>query len=74
MTLILYFYSGNIKAFFFEEELTNEINKSINDPEKFGQIDPRKIIFFLEKKLEKEPKDREGWLLLARKFPALSFS
>ena len=66
MTLILYFYSGNIKAFFFEEELTNEINQSINDPEKFGQIDPRKIIFFLEKKLEKEPKDREGWLLLAR--------
>ena len=47
-------------------KLEKQIKESIKDPNKFLDIDPKKIIFFLENKLKEKPNDLEGWLLLAR--------
>ena len=37
-----------------------------NDPKSLNEINPQKIIFFLESKLSENPMDLEGWKLLAR--------
>ena len=32
-----------------------------------SDLDPSKIVLYLEQKLKKNPNDLEGWLILARK-------
>ena len=64
--LLIYFFKGNKEAFFFENLVNEEINKLTDDPKSLTEINPQKIIFFLESKLEENPLDLEGWKLLAR--------
>ena len=64
--LFIYFYKGSKEAFFFENLIDEEINKVTNDPKSLNEINPQKIIFFLESKLRENPMDLEGWKLLAR--------
>ena len=64
--LLIYFFKGNKEAFFFENSVNEEINKLANDPKSLNEINPQKIIFFLESKLSENPMDLEGWKLLAR--------
>ena len=64
--LLIYFFKGSKEAFFFENLVNEEINKLADDPKSLSEINPQKIIFFLESKLEKNPLDLEGWKLLAR--------
>ena len=65
-TLSIYFFKGNFESYFFEKKLNKELEIAMLDPEKFKKINPNKLIFFLEKKLKKEPADIKGWLILAR--------
>ena len=64
--LLIYFFKGNKEAFLFENLVKKEINKITNNPESLNEINPQKIIFFLESKLKENPMDLEGWKLLAR--------
>mgnify|MGYP001168208984 CR=1 FL=1 len=64
--LLIYFFKGNKEAFIFEDLITEEIEKIVSDPKNLNEINPQKIIFFLESKLRENPKDIEGWKLLAR--------
>ena len=64
--LLIYFFKGNKEAFLFENLVKKEINKITNNPESLMEINPQKIIFFLESKLRENPMDLEGWKLLAR--------
>ena len=64
--LLIYFFKGNKEAFLFEDLVNKEINKIANNPENLMEINPQKIIFFLESKLRENPIDLEGWKLLAR--------
>ena len=64
--LLIYLFKGNKEAFFFENLVNEEINKLTNDPGGLNEINPQKIIFFLESKLRENPLDLEGWKLLAR--------
>jgi tetratricopeptide (TPR) repeat protein len=64
--LLIYFFKGNKEAFFFENLVNKEINKITNNPESLKEINPQKIIFFLESKLRQNPMDLEGWKVLAR--------
>ncbi len=63
---LFYFFKGNKEAFFFVNSVEEEINKLTNNPKSLNEINPQKIIFFLESKLKKNPIDLEGWKLLAR--------
>ena len=63
---VLYFIKGNLDTFSFDYKLNKEVQKMLDDPEKFSNIEPRKIIYFLENKLKKKPDDLDGWMLLAR--------
>ena len=66
-SLIIYNFKGNKNSFSYTYKLEKEISESTNDPDKFANLNPRKIVFFLEKnKLKKQPNDFEGWMLLAR--------
>ena len=62
----LYLFKGNKISFSYNDKLDKEIAELIKNPDNFGQIDPEKIIFFLENNLKKQPNDFEGWMLLAR--------
>ena len=57
--IIIYQYTGNTEVFTFSNSLKKELLDSKN-------IDPKKIIFFLEKELKDNPDDLTGWRLLAR--------
>ena len=63
---VLYFLKGNLDSFFYDYKLDEEVQGMLSDPEKFASIEPKKIIYFLENKLEKQPDDLDGWMLLAR--------
>tara|TARA_B100001057_G_scaffold155386_1_gene155603 strand:- start:585 stop:1112 length:528 start_codon:yes stop_codon:yes gene_type:complete len=65
-TGIIYYKKGNLESFTFEKNLVSNIENVIKDPEELQKIDPELIILFLEKKLEDNPKDIDGWLILAR--------
>ena len=65
-TTIIYLFKGNLETFSFEEKINNIVQEGINNPEKFKNISPEVLITFLEKKLEKEPNDLQGWLILSR--------
>ena len=65
-TGVIYYKKGNLESFTFENNLVANIENVIKDPEELKKIDPELIILFLEKKLEDNPKDINGWLILAR--------
>ena len=65
-SIIIYLNIGNLESFVFKKNLEKEINEIAKNPEKFKTIDPKKIIFFLESKLKKNPQDIVGWKLLIR--------
>ena len=50
---------GSPKIFNYQEILEKELKNS-------KDIDPQKLIIFLEGKLKKNPQDPEGWMILAR--------
>jgi len=55
-----------LDSFFYDYKLDKEVQGMLSDPEKFASIEPKKIIYFLENKLKKQPDDLDGWMLLAR--------
>lgn len=63
---VLYFLKGNLDSFSYDYKLEKEVQGTLNDPKKFSSIEPKKIIYFLENKLKKQPDDLDGWMLLAR--------
>ena len=56
---IAYFFSGSKDFFSFEQKLKDDL-KSEKD------LDPKKLILFLESQLKVNPEDLEGWKILAR--------
>ena len=62
----IYNFTGNKNSFSYNIKLEKQIEELIRDPNNFANIQPKKIIFFLENKLSTNPKDFEGWMLLAR--------
>ena len=65
-TSLIYFSTGNLESFYFKDKLDDEIEVLIKNPEKINEFDTKKLVIFLEEKLEKEPYDLDGWFLLAR--------
>jgi cytochrome c-type biogenesis protein CcmH/NrfG len=57
---------GNIQTFTYEQELNRYIESLTSNPDGIEEIDPQLMISFLEKKLKKEPRDINGWLILTR--------
>ena len=66
LSFSIYYLKGNKSSFSYNIELEKEIKEFIKNPDDFTNIDPKKIIFFLENQLKKKPIDFDGWLLLAR--------
>jgi len=58
-SLIIYEITGNKSSLTFTEDLDTQISNMEN-------LDPQKVVLFLEKKLKKKPHDLKGWLILAR--------
>ena len=65
-TLIGYMLKGSFESFTFEEENSKIIENIIISKEKIDELDPNRLILYLEKKLNKNPDDLQGWLILAR--------
>ena len=65
-SLIIYNFKGNKNSFSYSNKLEKQIRVLSKDPEKFADLNPKEIVFFLENKLKKTPNDFEGWMLLAR--------
>ena len=55
----IYNFKGNIGIFDFASSLEIDLKNS-------SELDPIKLILFLEKKLSENPEDLEGWKILAR--------
>ena len=58
-SLIFYFNTTNKKVFTYFEQIEKDIENN-------RDVDPQKIIIFLEKKLSEKPNNLDGWLILAR--------
>ena len=58
-SLIFYFNKTDKEVFTYFEEIEKDIENNNN-------VDPQKIIIFLEKKLSENPNNLDGWLILAR--------
>jgi len=56
---LTYNYKGNIRIFDYSKSLETDLINS-------SELDPVKLILFLEKKLAENPEDFEGWKILAR--------
>lgn len=65
-TILIYMTKGNIQTFTYEQELNRYIESLTSNPDGIEEIDPQLMISFLEKKLKKEPRDINGWLILTR--------
>ncbi len=65
-TLIIYMNKGNMQTFTFDNSLNTKIESILNNPNSLEEMDPKLMITFLEKKLKKQPRDIDGWLILAR--------
>ena len=59
ITGIIYTFKSNLKSFTYMDDL----NKNITEGK---GINPNEVIIFLENKLNKNPKDLDAWLVLAR--------
>ena len=55
----IYNFKGNIDIFDYASSLETDLKNST-------ELDPIKLILFLEKKLAENPEDLEGWKILAR--------
>ncbi len=64
-TSIIYLMKGSPESLNFNENLETEISEFVAN-ENIEKLDSSKIILFLEGELKKNPKDKEGWLILAR--------
>ena len=62
---VIYFFKGSPESIKFKKNLNEEISKIISN-ENSGNLDPSKIVLYLEQELKKNPNDLEGWLILAR--------
>ncbi len=59
LTATIYIFKSDLKSFTYLNDLKNNIEQG-ND------INANEVIIFLEKKLNKNPKDIDAWLVLAR--------
>ena len=59
LTATIYIFKSDLKSFTYINDLKNNIEQG-------KDINPNEVIVFLEKKLNKNPKDIEAWLVLAR--------
>ena len=56
---LTYYLKGSKDFFSFEQKLKDDLKTE-------KELDPEKLILFLESQLKKNPKDLEGWKILAR--------
>lgn len=66
LTPIGYILKGSFESFTFNEENNKIIEDIIISKENVNELDPNRLILYLESKLNKNPKDLQGWLILAR--------
>ena len=66
ITPVGYILKGSFESFTFNEENNIIIEDIIISKEKIDELDPNRLILYLENKLNKNPKDLKGWLILAR--------
>jgi len=66
VTPIGYILKGSFESFTFNEENNKIIEDIIISKENIDKLDPNRLILYLESKLNKNPKDLQGWLILAR--------
>ncbi len=66
VTPIGYKLKGSFESFSFNEENDKIIEEIITSKEKIDELEPERLIIYLEDKLNKNPKDLQGWLILAR--------
>jgi cytochrome c-type biogenesis protein CcmH/NrfG len=66
LTPIGYILKGSFESFTFNEENNKIIEDIIISKENIDELDPNRLILYLESKLNKNPKDLQGWLILAR--------
>ena len=66
VTTIGYNIKGSFESFTFNEENNKIIENIIISKETIDELDPNRLIIYLEKKLNKNPDDLQGWLILAR--------
>ena len=66
LTPIGYILKGSFESFTFNEENNKIIEDIIISKENIDELDPNRLILYLESKLKKNPKDLQGWLILAR--------
>ena len=66
LTPIGYILKGSFESFTFNEENKKIIEDIIISKENIDELDPNRLILYLESKLNKNPKDLQGWLILAR--------
>ena len=66
LTPIGYILKGSFESFTFNEENNKIIEDIIISKESIDKLDPNRLILYLESKLNKNPKDLQGWLILAR--------
>ena len=59
LTLCIYFFKSDLGIIDYQKKIESDLKES-------EEIDPKKLISFLEFKLSKEPKDLDGWLILSR--------
>lgn len=63
---VIYFFKGNIESFLFYENNEIIVEDIVNSNDGLENLDPNRLIIYLEEKLKRNPKDKEGWLVLAR--------
>ena len=63
---IIYFFKGNVESFLFYENNEKIIEELVRTDDGIEKMDPNRLIIYLEEKLKKNPKDHQGWLVLAR--------
>ena len=66
VTPVFYMLKGSFESFTFNEENNKIIEDIVVSEEKIDELDPNRLILYLENKLNKNPKDLQGWLILAR--------
>lgn len=66
VTTIGYNIKGSFESFTFNEENNKIIENIIISKETIDELDPNRLIIYLENKLNKNPEDLQGWLILAR--------
>ena len=73
VTPIGYILKGSFESFTFNEENNKIIEDIIISKENIDELDPNRLILYLEMKLNKQPKDLPGWLILARKCSHIAY-